>query len=79
MPTNYAYRVIESYGTCASTGDPSEFRTVSRHRDLSRAVKSWKPFARLLSYVIVDAEGRMVHWETDERGRVFEVDAPFSD
>lgn len=77
MPTNYAYRVIESCGTCASTGDPAVFRTVSRHRDLSRAVESWKPFARLSSYVIVDAEGRKVHWETDERGRVFEVDGPF--
>ena len=73
------FSVVETNGTCMSTGNPSIFRTISRHRDLSRAVRSWKPFARLLSYVIVDGEGQLVHWDTDERGRVCRVDAPFSD
>lgn len=55
------YNVVETNGTCASTGNPSIFRTLSRHRTIRGAVRAWQacPFR---SHQIVDADGRLVHW-----------------
>lgn len=60
------YHVVETNGTCASTGNPSIFRTLSRHRTIRGAVRAWKacPF-RSHKIVIVDEDGRLVHWNSN--------------
>ena len=60
------YQVVETNGTCASTGNPSIFRTMSRHSTIRGAVMAWKAWpCRSHKIVIVDADGRLVRWISD--------------
>ena len=59
------FSVVETNGTCASTGNPSIFRTISRHSTIRGAVMAWKAWPFRSKVVIVDADGRLVRWNTN--------------